>query len=343
MKIDLRTLDRKMWRKDQLAVQLWKSHYQNEKIEIEMWPEGSCATALRLYSILDEFCSESGYPKKDITINTGNMLEYHPEYSIRKDASCWYEVQEIQDWMQGKEFTFINRPKYHFANFISRSNWYRLWTATTLWKHHSNKTLQTYHYDRERENYNANGYVGLDDLVTRDCDMVSDAAEFINHCPRTLDIEYLQDLENCKDSIFQHENSYYPIQHPSNLNLLQYYKDIFVDIVCEPNISGNCFLITEKLWRCILARRPFIVVSNMHYLQNLKLLGFKTFSDYWSEDYDGYGDQSRILQIQDLINDISEYSLSRLSLILDDMKPVLDHNFTTFLSLTPEKILEVFN
>ena len=208
---------------------------------------------------------------------------------------------------------------------------------------HQNKTLQTYHYDRKRENYNANGYVGLDDLVTRGCALVSDAAEFISYCPRTLDIDHLQDLENCKDSIFQHENSYYPIQHPSNLNLLQYYKDIFVDVVCEPNISGNCFLVTEKLWRCILARRPFIVVSNMHYLQNLKLLGFKTFSEYWSEEYDNYGDHDRILQIQDLINDISEYSLPRLSLLLDDMKPILEHNLTTFLSLTPEKILEVFS
>jgi hypothetical protein len=81
----------------------------------------------------------------------------------------------------------------------------------------------------------------------------------------------------------------------------------------------------------------------MNYLQNLKLLGFKTFSEYWSEEYDNYGDQDRISEIQELIGYISEYSLPRMSLVLDSMKPVLEHNLATFLSLSSAKISEVFN
>ena len=86
MKIDLRTLDRKMWRKEKLSVLLWKAHYLNENVEIDMMPEGSCATALRLYSMLDDFCGESGYSKENIRIKTGNLLESHTEYKIIKNT-----------------------------------------------------------------------------------------------------------------------------------------------------------------------------------------------------------------------------------------------------------------
>jgi len=336
--IRVQTLDRKIWRKDLLLVHLHNCHLKNTDAVIDFVPEGSCAEMLGLYRLLDEFCATTGYEKNRITIKTANMLEHHAEYVINKQPEYWYEINSIQTWLQGKNLTITYTPTKHFVNFISRSNWYRLWVATILDKYCKDKTIQTYHYDPNKQNYNANGYIGLDDLIKYKCDIVADAAEFIETCPRTLDIEFLQDLNNCKDSIYQHENSYYPIQHPSNLNLLQYYNDIFVDIVCEPNISGNCFLVTEKLWRCIVARRPFVVVSNADYLKNLRRLGFKTFSPWWSEEYDMYGSQHRIKKIEKLIFDLSRLTLNELECILKEMNEVLDHNFNTFKGLTVAKI-----
>ena len=157
-----------------------------------------------------------------------------------------------------------------------------------------------------------------------------------------MNIEYLQNLENTKGSVFQHENSYYPIQHPSNLNLLQYYRDIFVDIVVETNVSGRCFLVTEKLWRAILAKRPFIVVSNPNYLNNLKRLGFKTFEDFWSEEYDLYREADRIHSIEPLLIQISAWTTEELSNKLLDMDAILTHNFNTFNNLNYKKLIEVF-
>jgi hypothetical protein len=142
--------------------------------------------------------------------------------------------------------------------------------------------------------------------------------------------------------MYQHENSYYPIQHPSNLNLLQYYQDIFVDVVVEPNISGNCFLVTEKLWRAILAKRPFIVVSNPNYLNNLKRLGFKTFDNYWDEEYDIHKEVNRIDKIKLILQEISSWALDELSNKLQDMESTLDHNLTVFKELTYDKINTTF-
>lgn len=339
--ISIQTLDRKIWRKDLLTEYLYKCSIDKMPAVIDLTPEGPCAENIGLYRLLDDFCIRNNYGKHLITVQTGNMLETHSEYNIVRVSGCFYEIKEIQHWLKGKSLP-IRDPIKHFANFISRGNWGRLWLATILNKHHD-KTIQTYHYSQLIENYNANGYVGLDDLVRFNCNIISDVVQFLQSCPRTLDIEYLNNLENSKDSIYQHANSYYPIQHPSNLNLLQYYSEIFVDIVSETNLTGNCFFITEKTWRPIIAKRPFIVLSNVKFLENLRKLGFKTFNDFWSEEYDLYGEQHRIEKIEKLIEQLALLSCSDLVKMLNDMQAILDHNYQTFINLTTEQISEVFN
>ena len=342
MELSIGTLDRKIWSKDLILESLYTCFKNNDTLLINFSPEGSCARSLGLYDLLDKFCLATGYAKNNITIKTANMVESHSEYNINRDPGCWYEIGMIHEWMRDKNITSGISPTKHFANFSSRTNWSRLWIATILDTYYADKTLQTYHYDITRDNYNPNRYTGLDDLIRQGCDLYVEAARFIKTCPRILDIEYLQNLENTKGSVFQHENSYYPIQHPSNLNLLQYYRDIFVDIVVETNVSGRCFLVTEKLWRAILAKRPFIVVSNPNYLNNLKRLGFKTFEDFWSEEYDLYREADRIHSIEPLLIQISAWTTEELSNKLLDMDAILTHNFNTFNNLNYKKLIEVF-
>lgn len=340
--IHVQTLDRKIWRRDLLLVYLYDCHNKDIDAVIDFGPEGSCAEALGLYRLLGEFCDKTGYAKNRITIKTANMVEYHADYNILKQPEYWYEIDSIQKWLAGKNLNIQYTPNKHFSNFTSRGNWFRLWTATILDTYYRDKTLQTYHYDPVRENYNANGYIGVDDLFRFHCDLIPQTVEFLQSCPRTIDLEYLQNLENSKDSLYQHVNSYYPIQHPSNLNLLQYYNDIFVDVVVEPNISGNCFLVTEKLWRCIIAHRPFIVVSNIDYLKNLQKLGFKTFRPWWDESYDMYGQAGRIEKIKEVLSSISGWPKEKLHETLREMQLVLEHNYNIFQQLTYRKIRQEF-
>jgi len=338
----VQTLDRKIWRKDLLFAYLQKCADNGVAATIDFKPEGSCAEALGLYRLLDEFCKRESYDKKNITIRTANMIEHHNEYVVVCDPRYWYEIGMIQQWLKKKYLNSGTSPSHHFANFTSRSNWFRLWVATILSSKYAQQTVQTYHYDPLKENYNVNGYVGIDDLFKYDCDIIPEAVEFLKTCPRTIDLEYLQNLDNTKGSVFQHQNSYYPIQHPSNLNLLQYYKNIFVDIVVEPNISGNCFLVTEKLWRPIVARRPFIVVSNINYLYNLQKLGFRTFHEFWDEWYDEYNGGDRIREIEKRLEIIASWNTNTLHQKLISMQEILDHNYNTFIKLSYQKIQETF-
>lgn len=339
--ISVQTLDRKIWRKDQLTRYLIECLTQDQDATIDYFPEGSCSERLGMYRLLDEFCDRTGYAKHRVTIYTANMIESHPEYQIQKHSSYWYEIEKIQGWLTGRVINTADHMEKHFANFTSRSNWARLWLATMIHTDHRESALQTYHYDPDRENYNYNGYLGVDDLYQYRCDLITQAADFLLGCPRIIDVEWLRQ-QDYQDSIFQHGDSYYPIQCPANLNLLHFYPRIFVDVFCEANVSGQCFLATEKTWRPILAQRPFIVMSNVEFLKNLHRLGFQTFDSFWSEEYDLYGEQYRLQKIRSLLREIASWSLSHCSQMLEQMRPILEHNDRTFRSLSADQVKEVF-
>jgi len=340
--ISVQTQDRKIYRKDRLVAAFFQAREQNKNLEIDFYPEGSCATSLRLYEILDELCEKYNFDKSRITIKTANLLEQHDHYRIVCVPSYWYEIREIQAWVTKNSIDTGIMPTRHFGCFVSRSTWSRLWVSTYLNKHHADKTLQTYHYDRTRQNYNGNGYVGLDDLFQFGCNIIPDCANFLTTCPRTIDLDFLKTYKNAK-SLFQHGDSYYPIQVPANMNLLNYYHDIFVDIVTEPNVMGTNFLVTEKLWRCIVARRPFIVLGTANYLHNLRKLGFDTFYQYWDESYDGQIGQTRIGHMLEVIDRLATWDTEQCSQTLNRMQPILDHNLQVFKSLDYNKLAKVFD
>jgi hypothetical protein len=339
--ISVQTQDRKIYRKDRLTATLCQAAQEDRDVVIDFYPEGSCAEQLGLYRMLDEFCDRLAFDRTRVTIQTANMLEAHSDYRVVRCPDYWYEVQQVQDWHRSNSVDTGDNPTRHFGCFVSRTTWARLWIATYLDLRHRDRTLQTYHYDRQRENYNRNGYVGLDDLFQRDCDIIPECAAFLTNCPRTIDLDFLKHADTSQ-SIFQHPGSYYPIQVPANLNLINFYYDIFVDIVTEPNVSGNNFLVTEKLWRCIIARRPFIVLGTGSYLYHLRKLGFQTFGRWWSEDYDGQTDQTRIKMIVELLDEIADWNHEKCRVILNDMQSVLEHNYEIFMQLRYEKLREIF-
>lgn len=340
--INIQSMDRKIWRKDLLLVYLHECKNKNVPAVISLYPEGPCATAMGLYQLLDEFCDLTLYPKNWIIIQTGNLIEQHADYVISRKSEYWYEIKKINKGITNGEFIveFSQTPTKHFSNFVSRGNWFRLWIATILSNSYSSKTLQTYHYDANKENVNANGYVGVDDLFWFNCNIISDAVNFLQTCPRVIDIDYLQNLDNIDKDQFHHPNSYYPIQYPNNLNLLNYYHDIFVDIVSETVFSGDSFFISEKTWRPIVARRPFIIMSNRNFLANFRRLGFRTFGQWWDESYDLYSGQDRIQQVEKILEIISNWTLEELSVKLLEMQETLDHNYNIFRSLTYDTINE---
>jgi hypothetical protein len=105
------------------------------------------------------------------------------------------------------------------------------------------------------------------------------------------------------------------------------YRNILIDIVAETFTEGNTFFVTEKTIRPILMKKPFIIIGSQDYLDYLHMMGFKTFNDYWNEDYDGYEGKDRYLKVLKLIDDISSYSIKELRSMYNNMTDILNHNY----------------
>lgn len=336
--------DNKFWRRDLLVMYLYECLLGDKNAILKVTPEGSCCEGNSLYRYLDAFCEHTGYAKNRISIITGNMIEAHDQYAIQKDSTAWFEVPIIQRWVKSNPVALGTTPSLHFGHFIGKSNWNRLWIGSVMHNRYKDKTFQTYntgigtHY--LTKNDGLSDFVGLEDLVKNECDVIDLAVEFLKACPKFIP-EEIEAIKNMATHIKQ--DDYYPIQLPANLNILQYYNDIFVDVVHETFVRGNVCFTTEKTWRPIIARRPFIIMGGRHHLANLRKLGFKTFNDVWDEGYDDYGMQWRIHEILKLVDTISKWSPEQLENKLKEIQPILDHNYNVFMGLSHATIQLTFN
>jgi hypothetical protein len=71
----------------------------------------------------------------------------------------------------------------------------------------------------------------------------------------------------------------------------------------------------------------------------MRQMGFKTFNDFWSEDYDGYEGRDRLVRIIKLIDTLASKSKQELNEIYQGMQSVLDYNYDMLLNKTYTKTI----
>ena len=339
--------DTRIYKEAQMVMYLYECARDDKDIDLDFFLEGPCSAANNLYAILDDFCQRTSYQPSRIKIYTANQLESHPRYTVIRRPEYWYEVEQIQRWSRDNTIDFKKLPSKHFGLFVGRGSWDRAWISTILHRY-KEKTHQTFHSGLH-QNYvvprrdSIVDTIGLDLLNQYGCDIIPEVATFLQNCP-IVDKENVELIKQTKHMFINPNNDQcYPIQHPANLNILPWYQDIVVDVICETRIIGNIFFATEKLWRCMVAGRPFIAMASQHYLKNLRRLGFLTFNDFWDEGYDDYAPTQRIKEIEKLVQGLASKPIKEMQALLYKMKPVLDHNLERFQTLTFQQIKETFD
>lgn len=112
-----------------------------------------------------------------------------------------------------------------------------------------------------------------------------------------------------------------------------WYKDIFVDLVTESVYHYPYAFISEKTVRPIRLGRPFVLVGAAGTIKWLHELGFRTFSDYWDEDYDLVTDPNdRFVLLCNLVKHINTFSIRDCQKMLKSMQNVLTHNQQNYLN-----------
>ena len=71
----------------------------------------------------------------------------------------------------------------------------------------------------------------------------------------------------------------------------------------------------------------------------LRQMGFKTFHNFWDEDYDGFAQENRYQKILELIDQIAQHPIDALVDMYKRMQPILDHNYNLLISQSYKKTI----
>lgn len=117
-------------------------------------------------------------------------------------------------------------------------------------------------------------------------------------------------------------------------SLMSFYKKTYFSIVNETNFDDICpRFLTEKTFKTILVKHPFIMYSLPKSMILLKELGYKTFSEFIDEGYDlEENDSKRMLKVFDQLKRLCELSLDELHEFRKYALPIVEYNFDVLMS-----------
>jgi hypothetical protein len=300
-------------------------------VTINFNTEGPCAKTMGIYQLLENFSDALNIPHNNIEIRTHNQAEYHSTFKITK-LSLAHSLPTVQNelFFDKERHTkdFCRADFKTFGCFVGRTTAHRLWISSQLYKNYKNQTNQTYHLNTADKKSLERSNLGIDYIISRSTDiqLARDATDFLRECPL-----YGPDVVE-----------EYPITVGSNLNIDSEYSRFFLDIVSETYTDGNTFFPTEKTWRPIALKTPFLINGPVSFLKNLKKLGFKTFDGWWEESYDYDRHETRLEKMFNIIDHISKLSSTELNTMYGEMQEVLEHNYNNLYKITPKDFKTVF-
>lgn len=293
----------KIWNHIEVVRRL--NQFQGQDINITFLPESIDLDKLGLYTLLDCF------DFKSVTIHTHNPFSSHVKYNIEIQTDNEWLSQPVtvdetlHDWTGNRTFiACYGRPA---AN--------RIGLASYLWQNHRasshiqfsagyvNDSLELYEFEKLLELRQQSAIDGIQMLPSMPMTIAPTAGYLHTH---------------------------YEFNDP----ITNFYKDILIDIVSETHVTGQTFFVTEKTTRPMWLKKPFVMFASRDYLVYLRQLGFKTFYEFWDEEYDGYEDRDRFERIIKLIDTLASKSTQELTEMYQSMQSILDHNYNLLVNQT---------
>jgi hypothetical protein len=114
----------------------------------------------------------------------------------------------------------------------------------------------------------------------------------------------------------------------------------WVSVVSEASFAEDTCFISEKTFKPIATRHPFIIYGNKHSLKYLKKMGYKTFEGFIDEQYDNLDSWDRLDAIVNEIKKIKALSNNQKLEWFNEMKHILNYNYDLMEFNTKEQISE---
>lgn len=152
----------------------------------------------------------------------------------------------------------------------------------------------------------------------------------------TITEEDLKEIETCLPLVLDTSDHKLNLVYDEFESTRQFYEDSFIHIVSETNFFTPIVHITEKSYKPIVYKQPFIMLAAKGTLQAMREQGFKTFSEFWDESYDNEeNDTKRFFKVLDLIKEIASWSDERKLEISPIIKNIVDFNYNILANGVP--------
>lgn len=268
---------------------------------IDFTDEGFGLYANGAWDIIESTANECNVSIKDITIHISDMFAKYPCQTSPLVNDKWLQVYKPKHTPPDTAFK-------KFGHFVGRVSPDRLAMHVQLMKYKEDMWYSLWHgYDFD-DHFFAR-LDGLNSVIIQKC------KEVVHNLPQVNTFENPQ------------QNDFY--DWPKQVEPLhRYYANMFVDIVSETDLD-TCFT-TEKTLRPIIFKNPFLLMAGKGTLQKLKDIGFKTFDNWWSEDYDNFTHLERMEKILDIVDWISvQYNVRKFK---QEMETILEHNYNHYVN-----------
>lgn len=305
MKIDIQKYwgDRELFCIGELCAKIIDSMKQDRSVYL--WTkEGKNGEHNGLFKLLDELCNYYKWDKTAITIDTANRAQSHSEYNIvhtdfTHAAAHFPIVRPVYPW---------NKEKY-YGMFIGRATASRI---RAIHNHHKFK-------------YKESGLTSFND-------------DLFNYMNKSELIDYFFESNQTYSNMISITpySDIGPVTLPpitpkdNNVNWSKVYEKIVIEIVCETSTLPNCLDVSEKTYRAMFYKRPFLLIGSPWQLQFLNDIGYKTFNSIIPEEYDQLGGLQRVDAVFDILNTLIE--TTQINTLLEQCSDILEHNHKLLIS-----------
>lgn len=282
------------------------------------------------YTLLDHVCNNFLDGNKFILVTTEKNSDAVDQIQAKYNCPVVYYFHHVfaaHDWFRGSRYDpslvtptqrRLTKKYITFNRLTSGIRAYRSLLVSELAKH----------------NILDQGYVSYNDSCILGGTYQDNIQHLVNEhlISQTVANEAIDTINNIKLPLrVDYQDEEYIPNHSFVLSATKQTQESFCYVVTETCFWHKRDHLTEKIFKPIVSRMPFILVGPAHNLKYLRSYGFRTFSRWINESYDDIEDP--VLRLQAVGNELAricKFSLAELETMLSEMQADLDYNYELF-------------
>lgn len=248
---------------------------------------------------INYYLEETGIPKNKLIYVTGDLSTHYCDFSVRSfmifDAIQFNNIKKDKDLIIGEKRPILEHKNYDYVHLIRKSREHRIKLLYKLFKSKKTSNLYTNFGKKYTENF-------LNDFLNED---------------------YLdQFLDNLEVNKFHETNN-----NPFCINQ-EFLTQARFHVVHE-SIGDKFNFLTEKTFKPIFIKQPFIINGSLEVNKSLKNYGYEIFENIFNYDFDYESNPDKRIELlaNELNNVLERYDKKEFNKKIIECNEICEYNY----------------